>query len=137
MEPNYWLSHMVLGLTYKQQGNPSGALEELQKTVKLESEMPWSLAELGYFYARSGRKREAEQVLRELDQLSKRRYVSPYFAAMVYVGLGRKEQALTSLEKGYADRSMFMTLIKVDPELDPLRSEARFVALLRQMGLEQ
>ena len=67
----------------------------------------------------------------------KRRYVSPYFLAMVYVGLGRKEQALTSLEKGYADRSTLMTLIKVDPELDPLRSEARFVALLRRMGLEQ
>jgi eukaryotic-like serine/threonine-protein kinase len=137
IEPNYWLSHMVLGLTYKQQGNPSGALEELQKAVNLESEMPWSLAELGYFYAQSGRKREAEQVLRELDQLPKRRYVSPYFQAMVYVGLGRKEQALSSLEKGYSDRSMFMTLIKVDPELDPLRSEARFVALLRRMGLEQ
>jgi hypothetical protein len=56
---------------------------------------------------------------------------------MVYVGLGRKEQALRSLEKGYADHSMFMTLMKVDPEFDPLRSEPRFVALLRRMGLEQ
>jgi TolB-like protein/Tfp pilus assembly protein PilF/predicted Ser/Thr protein kinase len=137
MEPNYWLSHTVLGLTYKQQGNLSSALEELQKAVKLESEMPWSLAELGYFYAQSGRKSEAEQVLKELSQLSKRRYVSPYFPAMVYVGLGRKEQALTLLEKGYADRSTFMTLMKVDPEFDPLRSEPRFVALLRRMGLEQ
>ena len=99
--------------------------------------MPWSLAELGYFYAQSGREREAEQVLRELSQLSKRRYVSPYFLAVVYVGLGRKEQALSSLEKGYSDRSMFMTLIKVDPELDPLRSEARFVALLRRMYPEK
>jgi tetratricopeptide (TPR) repeat protein len=137
MEPNYWLSHMVLGISYKQQGNPSGALEELQKAVKLESEMPWALAELGYFYAQSGRESEAEQVLKELSQLSKRRYVSPYFPAMVYVGLGRKEQALRSLEKGYADHSMFMTLMKVDPEFDPLRSEPRFVALLRRMGLEQ
>jgi tetratricopeptide (TPR) repeat protein len=47
MEPNYWLSHMVLGMTYEQQGNLSGALEELQKAGKLESKMPWPLAELG------------------------------------------------------------------------------------------
>jgi hypothetical protein len=62
--------------------------------------------------------------------------VSPYFLATVYVGLGRKEQALTSLEKGYADRSMFMTIINY-AELDPLRSELRFLALLRRMGLEK
>ncbi|HKM82304.1 MAG TPA: protein kinase [Candidatus Acidoferrum sp.] len=136
MEPNYWLSHMVLGMTYEQQGNLSGALEELQKAVKLESEMPWPLAQLGYLYARLGRKSEAEQVLQELTRRSERRYVSPYFFAMVYVGLGRKEQALTSLEKGYEDRSMFMTIINY-AEFDPLHSEPRFLALLRQMGLEK
>ncbi len=137
MEPNYWLSHMVLGMTYEQQGDLSGALEELQKANKLESEMPWPLAQLGYLYARLGRKSEAEQVLQELARRSEHRYVSPYFLSTVYVGLGRKEQALTSLEKGYADRSMLMVLIKDDPELDPLRSEPRFQALLRQMGMEK
>jgi Flp pilus assembly protein TadD len=137
MEPNYWLSHMVLGLAYKQQGNLSGALQELHRAVELGREMPWPLAELGYFYAQSGHKSEAEQVLKELSQLSKRRYVSPYFLAMVYVGLGRREQALTSLEKGYADHSMFITLMKVDPEFDPLRSEPRFAELVRKMGLPQ
>jgi eukaryotic-like serine/threonine-protein kinase len=135
MEPNYWLSHMVLGMTYEQQGNLSGALEELQKANKLETEMPWPLAQLGYLYARLGRKSEAEQVLQELTRRSEKRYVSPYFFATVYVGLGRKEEALKSLEKGYGDRSMFMTLIIDDPELDPLRSEPRFQALLRQMGM--
>jgi tetratricopeptide (TPR) repeat protein len=137
MEPNYWLSHMVLGMTYEQRGDLAGALEELQKANKLESEMPWPLAQLGYLYARLGRKSEAEQVLQELTRRSEGRYVSPYFFATVYVGLGRKEQALTSLEKGYADRSMFMTLTIDDPELDPLRSEPRFLALLRQMGVEK
>jgi eukaryotic-like serine/threonine-protein kinase len=137
MEPNYWLSHMVLGMTYEQQGNLSGALEELQKANKLESEMPWPVAQLGYLYARLGRKSEAEQVLQELTRRSEKRYVAPYFFATVYVGLGRKEEALASLEKGYADRSMFMSLTIDDPELDPLRSEPRFLALLRQMGMEK
>ena len=137
MEPNYWLSHMVLGMTYEQQGNLSGALEELQKANKLESEMPWPVAQLGYLYARLGRKSEAEQVLQEPTRRSEKRYVAPYFFATVYVGLGRKEEALASLEKGYADRSMFMSLTIDDPELDPLRSGPRFLALLRQMGMEK
>ena len=134
MEPNYWLSHMVMGMTFEQQGNLPGALEELQKANKLETEMPWPLAQQGYLFARSDRKSDAEKILQELIRRSERRYVSPYFLATVYVGLGRNEQALTCLEKGYADRSMFMVLIKTDPELDPLRSEPRFKALLRQMG---
>ncbi len=135
MEPNYWLSHMVMGMTYEQQDKLSSALEEIQRANKLESEMPWPLAQLGYLYARLGRKIDAEQVLHELTRRSKQHYVSPYFFATAYVGLGRKEEALTALEKGYADRSMFMVMIKTDPELDPLRSDPRFVALLRQMGM--
>ncbi len=99
MEPNYSLSHMVLGMTYEQQGNLSGALEELQKANKLESEMPWPLAQLGYLYARLDRKSDAEQVLQELTRRSEKRYVSPYFFATVYVGLGRKEQALDFVGK--------------------------------------
>jgi serine/threonine protein kinase len=136
MEPNYSLSHMVLGMTYEQQGNLPGAVEELQKANKLETEMPWPLAQQGYLYARLGRKSDAEQVLQELTRRSEKRYVSPYFFATVYAGLGQKEQALKSLEKGYADRSMFMTLTIDDPELDPLRSDPRFRALLRQMGMQ-
>ena len=136
MEPNYSLSHMVMGMAYEQQGKLSAALEELQKANTLETEMPWPLAQLGYLYARLGRKSDAEKVLQELTRRSQRLYVSPYFFATVEVGLGRNEQALTSLEKGYADRSMFMVLIKTDPEMDPLRSDPRFLALLRQMGIE-
>jgi len=83
------------------------------------------------------RKSDAEQVLQELTRRSEKRYVSPYFFATVYVGLDKKEQALASLEKGYADRSIFMVMIKDDPELDPLRSEPRFLTLLRQMGVEK
>jgi TolB-like protein/Tfp pilus assembly protein PilF len=139
MEPDYWNSRMYLGLAYEQQGDLARALEELQKASKLglESEIPEPMAELGYLYARLGRKSEAEQVLKELTRRSERGYVSAYNLATVYVGLGRKEQALTFLERAYADRSSFMGFLKVDPELDPLRSDPRFAELLRKVGLPQ
>lgn len=53
---------------------------------------------------------------------------------MVYAGLGRKEQALTFLEKAYADRCSTLMFIKVDPEFDSLHSEPRFADLVRRMN---
>ena len=60
-----------------------------------------------------------------------------YNFAEIYIGLGDKEQALASLEKAYADRSMLLTFLKVDPEFDSLRSDPRFKDLLRRVGLPQ
>jgi TolB-like protein/Flp pilus assembly protein TadD/predicted Ser/Thr protein kinase len=139
MEPNYYVSHMLLGLAYEQQGDLSSALAELQTANKLAlgGDQLQTMAELGHLYGRLGRRSEAEQILKELTQRSERGYVPAYSIATVYVGLGRKEQALNLLEKGYADRSSSMMWIKADPELDPLRSEPRFVALLRKVGLQQ
>jgi eukaryotic-like serine/threonine-protein kinase len=130
MEPNYWLSHMLLGMTYEQQGNLSGALEEMEKANSLETEIPFPLAELGHLYARMGRKEDAEKVLQELLRRGQKIYVAPYNLATVYVGLGQKEQALASLEKAYAERSLLLMNIGVDPEFDSLRSEPRLAALM-------
>jgi TolB-like protein/predicted Zn-dependent protease/predicted Ser/Thr protein kinase len=137
MEPNYYMSHFYLGSAYEQQGNLPGALEELQKASRLETVTPYPLAELGHLYARLGRKSEAEQVLKELTRRSEQGYVPAYNLATVCVGLGRKEQALTFLEKAYADRSMALMFLKSDPELDPLRSDPRFAELVRKVGLPE
>lgn len=139
MEPDYWFSRMFLGLAYEQQGDLPAALEELQKASKLglESETPWPMAELGHAYAHSSRKSEAEQILKELTKRAERGYVPAYNFATVSIGFGRKEQALTLLEKAYADRSGFMPFMKADPEFDSLRSDPRFQDLLRRIGLPQ
>ena len=92
---------------------------------------------IGYVYAVSGRRDEAVRVLDELKGLSKQRYVSPYHIAMVYSGLGDKEQVFLWLEKAYEDRSQFMTLLKVEPKFDGLRSDPRFTDLMRRVGLSQ
>ena len=65
------------------------------------------------------------------------KYVSPYYVALVYVKLGRKPDALTCLEKGFNDRDTTMTTLKVDPRLDPLRSEPRYQALAKKMNFPE
>jgi eukaryotic-like serine/threonine-protein kinase len=137
MEPNDWLARMFLGLAYEQKGDLARAVEELQKASKVEPDIPWPLAELGHAYGLSGTKSDAENVLRELESRSQRGYVPAYNIATVYVGLGEKEKALSFLEKAYADRSMIMTFVKVDPELDGLHFAPRYADLLRRMGLPQ
>jgi TolB-like protein/Flp pilus assembly protein TadD len=128
MEPNYWMSRVWLGMTYEQLGDLQGALDQLEKATAVETEIPFPLAELGHLYARMGRKEDAEKVLQEL--LRRKTYVPPYNLATVYMGLGQKEQALASLEKAYADRSLLLMFVGADPEFDGLHSDPRFTALV-------
>jgi serine/threonine protein kinase/Tfp pilus assembly protein PilF len=136
MDPNYWLARMFLGLSYEATGDLPRALAEFQRANGTTT-IPWASAELGHAYAILGKKREAEEILEQLKDRSKQSYVPAYGFAEIYIGLGDKEQALASLQKAYADRSMLMTLIKVDPEFDSLRSDPRFKDLLRRVGLPQ
>ena len=133
-EPNYWLSHMTLGMAYEQQGDLPKASEELQKANNVETEIPWPLAELGHLYARMARKEDTQKVLQELERREEKIYVPPYNLSTVYVGLGEKERALAFLEKAYADRSLLLMNVRMDPELDGLRSDPSFQKLLRRVN---
>ena len=67
--------------------------------------------------------------------MSKQRYVSPYLIAIVYVGLGDKDQAFAWLDKAFQDRSSLLLWLKVEPQFDSLRDDPRFQDLLRRVGL--
>jgi tetratricopeptide (TPR) repeat protein len=101
----------------------------------LEKSIPWPSAELGHLYAVAGKKSRAEEILKQLKERSKQNYVPGYNFAETYIGMGDSENALASLERAVADRSMLLTYIKVDPEFDSLHSEPRFKDLLRRVGL--
>jgi hypothetical protein len=89
---------------------------------------------LGHAYGVAGRREEALQILGELGEATKRRYVPNPAFALVELGLGNKEKALDWLEKSYeAHEARFIAYIKVDPFLDPLRGEPRFEALVQKV----
>jgi hypothetical protein len=79
----------------------------------------------------------ANRVLSQLKQVSKHRYVPAYDIAMVYLDLGQKEQAYQLLEKGLEERSAWMVYLNLDSRLDGLRSDSRFIELVRRVGLPQ
>ena len=103
-----------------------------------KGQMSWPPAAgyLGYAYAASGNRAKAQAIIGELNQMSSREYVSPYATAIIYLGLGNHERALDGLEKAYEARSQWMLWLKMDRIFDPLRSEPRFIALLKKVGLD-
>ncbi|MGH9357065.1 MAG: TPR end-of-group domain-containing protein, partial [Terriglobia bacterium] len=92
---------------------------------------------LGYAEARSGNTAAAPKVIKELTLQLRTEYVPAFSIALVYTGLGDHDNALEWLEKSYQDRSTFMVYVKADPLLDPVRSDPRFIALLRRMDFPE
>jgi len=133
MDPSYELPHLVAGQAYEQKGNYALAIPELRKAVELSRGTPLMVSALAHAYARSGNRAEAERLLAQLQAKSMNQYVSPYYFAIVCVGLGRTEEALDWLEKAFGDRSNGLVFLKVEPELDDLRSNSRFIALQQKL----
>ncbi len=93
-------------------------------------------AGLAHVYAREGRTTEAHRLLDELKELSKIRYVSEVDLASIYIGLGKKDQAFTYLEKAYQQRDPRLTVwLTRRPEFETLRSDPRMKDLVRRVGL--
>ena len=133
IDPNYWLSHVILGIAYERKGQFTDAVTELEKAHSLENG-PWVTGYLGYVYAAAGKKAEAEKVLAELTDLSKRQYIPAYTVAFIYAGLNDKDHAFEWLNKGYEEHSG-LALIKVETTFDNLRGDPRFKEMLKRMNL--
>jgi serine/threonine protein kinase/Flp pilus assembly protein TadD len=135
LEPRYVEAYFYLGQAYEQKKMYAQAIATIQKGMTQAERHPQLIAALGHAYALSGERDKAQQALAELREMSKRRYVSPYLIAVVYVGLGDKEQAFAWLDKAVQDRSFFLIWLKVEQLFDPLRADPRFQDLLRRVGL--
>lgn len=137
MDPNLALPHLVLGQAYEQKGLYSQAIGELQKAASISHDSPPILGALGYVYGVAGNRAAAEKILSELMDKSKKQYVSPFYIAIVYAGLRENEKTMDWLEKAYQDRSNAILFLKIDPELDSVRSTPRFKTLLHRLVLPE
>jgi len=137
LAPNSPVLRIALGMAFEQKGKLPEAIAEYQQVRILAPATPFGLAELGHAYAISGNKSKARDILRQLDELAKRRYITAWYRAVIYAGLGEKEPALRSLDAAAEEHSFGFATLKVDPRFDPLRSDPGFQELLRRIGLTQ
>jgi serine/threonine-protein kinase len=135
LDPNFFIARRYLGWAYEAKGMYEQSVAQFRQAVARSNNSPHMRAELAHALARSGATAEAEQLLGDLLELSRRTYVSPYHIALIYVGLGDKARALEWLETALNVRADFLVYVKVDPRLALLHAEPRYQEIVRQVGL--
>ncbi|OGD24712.1 MAG: hypothetical protein A2Y69_01115 [Candidatus Aminicenantes bacterium RBG_13_59_9] len=131
---NSW-ARVILGWSYEQKSLMKEAIAEFQNALSYWKDGPLPLAGLGHAYGIAGKKKEAREILEKLLERSKRTYVPAYDIAAVYTGLGETAQAFEWLSKAFEERSGFLVYIKCDRRFDGLRSDPRYAALIKRIGL--
>ena len=139
-DPDFWVARHYLALAYVQKGMNQDAIAELRKLIKAPASGPIpdqvveaeceATASLGFVYGIAGKPAEAQAILRQLDVLTKRRYVSPLYFAIVYAGLRDNDKAIEYLNKAFDARHPGLVLIRIEPMFDGLRGDERFKALI-------
>ena len=136
LAPMFSVAQWYLGLAYEQQGAYQQAIGQFENCIRLTDGNPSMVALLGHAYAAANRRAEARAILEQLAVLSKQHYVPSYPVATIHAALGEKDEAFARLERAYDERDSWMDYLALDPRLDGLRSDPRFVNLLRRMNLE-
>ncbi|HJZ68429.1 MAG TPA: protein kinase [Blastocatellia bacterium] len=135
LDPTFFAARRYLGQAYAQRGRYEQAIAEFEKSVAASGGSPLIRAELAHTLAVAGRKDDAQKILDELKRLSSERYFSPYHIAMIYAGLGEKDEAFNWLDKAVEQRADYLVFLKVDPRFEALHSDPRFATLLDRVGL--
>jgi eukaryotic-like serine/threonine-protein kinase len=136
LDPGYFFAHWGYGWLGIEAGKPGDAIPELRKAKAMESPA-FVTAWLGYAYGASGDRTHALAEIEDLKKRSLHGFVPPFNLAIVYLGLGDRQHALDYLERAYAASSQWMGWLKNDRIFNPLRSEPRFVALMRQLRFDK
>jgi serine/threonine-protein kinase len=135
MEPNLPMAHLWLGQQYFLEPEDFGkAIDHLQKAAQLG--ITFALGWLGWALAHLGKKNEAEKILDRLDEIAKQRYVSAFLKTLVFLGLGRMDEAFEHLRLAYKEHEPFLAFFLLDVVLGPIRSDPRCVEILEKVGLE-
>jgi TolB-like protein/tetratricopeptide (TPR) repeat protein len=137
LDPNFGTAYYFRGMTYLKKSMFNEAMADFERLVAIAPASPFAITGLGYGYAVTGRRTEAQRALDKLSELSKQKYVAAVWRAKVYAGLGEKDKAFEWLEKAFENRSVVSVgFIKTNPIFDSLRSDPRFVDLLRRTYLQ-
>jgi Tfp pilus assembly protein PilF len=138
MAPNGVHRHIWLGIAYMQKSMHEEAMAEFERErVVSAGQNPFVEAFMGITYAEMGKQAEARRMLEQVLERAKQGYIPPMSPAGLYFALGEIDEGFEWLEKGYKERDYWICFLKIEPRLDSVRSDPRFKALLRKIGLDK
>jgi len=135
LDPGFWITHFMLGTAYVEKRLYPEALTEFNKAAELSNGNAEAIMMTGYTWAMAGEPAKARAVLAKLKALTDQHVPAEHIAMLCSV-LGEKDEAFAWMEKACENREVRLCRLKVDPRWDSLRSDPRFVAILKRMGLE-
>ena len=137
MEPNFVYAHMFLGFAYLDCSMHEEAMEEFKKEKALSKGLNLSVeGYLGMACAVLGKRDRAQETLDFLRERSQKEYVPPFILALVSFGLGKIDEGFEWLDKAFEVRDHWLCWIKVNSAFNPVRSDPRYIALLKKIGLD-
>jgi serine/threonine protein kinase/tetratricopeptide (TPR) repeat protein len=134
LDPSFFLAHLGAGQNYEMKGMYPEALAEYKRLQELNDDPNYYLMALGHLYAVSGKRDGAVKVLGQMNEMSASRHIAGYNFALIYTALGDKDKAIEYLEKDFEAREAIFKYVAIDPMFKSLRSDPRFVDLLRRAG---
>jgi serine/threonine protein kinase/tetratricopeptide (TPR) repeat protein len=138
VDPNHSMTHVYLGWTYEAQGKYKEAIRCYLRSIELSGGLKYGDIGLACCCALMGKREEARKILNNIIEYSKENYASSVAISWVFAALGEKDQVFAWLEKAFRDRDPFLlSYVKNLNRFDPMRSDPRFISLLRRIGLEK
>jgi tetratricopeptide (TPR) repeat protein len=136
MYPDYAEALFALGLSYSYTERYEQAITTLKKALEQSNGRLVIQIALARAHAYNGQGEEALKIKADLIQQQQNRHISPYYFAMFDAVMGNTDAALDSLYKSYEEHFGILVYLKASPFFKDLRSEPRFIKLLRMIGLE-
>ena len=129
LEPDAFFIPVTEGEVFEFDGQLAQAEKDYERAYE-QNRNAFSTALLGRFYALHGRRDKALQLLEQLKDMERHHHASPGPFALIYLGLGDKNEAIKCLEQTLQDRggteATFIQTLKVNPLFDPLHGDPRF-----------
>ena len=135
LDSNFWAAHQTFSIVLIKQGRYAEALAEAQNSIQYSKRSNASLALLGHVYGKLGRRSEAEEVIKELEKRYDDKQADSRDLVIVYSGLDDKNKAFGWLEKAFADHSVFLAFLKLEPLMEALHSDPRWNDLELRVGI--
>ena len=137
LDAKYPFALAVVGLCRIQESQFLEAIAALDQAIALSGNATENISFLAYAYAASGNREKAQELLGEIENLSRGKYVSKYYLASIHTALGERAEAYRLLELAFQERDGDLFYLNIDPKFDALRSDPRYEAILKKIGLRR
>jgi len=134
VEPDFFPTHFLLGQTFLRSGNFAAAEQIFRKALQLAPNSSLIRASLAVARSRLGDTKGAQELVHSIETMSRAQYVPASHLAVAYLGSGDRENVFRAMERTVEERDGWVVFMKIEPLLDPLRDDPRFIELMRKVG---